>query len=507
MEPGMLKEFIGGSAILIIAIAALAQLWAPIGWILWLVVPAILLGIYDAMQTRHAIRRNFPFVGHFRYILESIGPEMNQYFVESATDGRPIDRNERTYVYSRAKRQVETHPFGTELDLLEPGYVYMQHSMYPTEELHEAPRVMIGGPDCTQPYSASVLNISAMSYGSLSAQAITALNIGAREGNFFHCTGEGGISPFHLKGGDICFQVGTGYFGARTPDGAFSPEHFAENAKRPEVKLIELKLSQGAKPGHGGILPASKNNEEIASIRGVTPHTAVESPGRHSAFEGPEGLIEFVATLRGLSGGKPVGFKFCVGDRKEFTEVCRVMSETGVTPDFITVDGAEGGTGAAPIDFSNYVGLPLEEGLTTVDNLLREFGLRERVKIIAAGKIVTAFDLYRTICLGADLCNSSRAMMLALGCIQALKCHTNKCPTGVATNEPTLTRGLVVEQKWHRVRNYHDAMVHDFLSLMAAAGVTELSQLDRSRVHKRLSAERVVPMETIYPTPTVRELG
>ncbi len=499
----MLKEFVGGSIVILIAIATLAQFWPSIGWVLWLVVPAILIGIYDVFQTRHAIRRNFPFVGHLRYLLESIGPEINQYFVEGATDGNPIDRNQRTYIYSRAKRQVQTHPFGTELDLLEPGYVYMHHSIYPAEKLEGSSRVTIGGPDCRQPYSASVLNISAMSYGSLSAQAVTALNLGAREGGFFHCTGEGGISPYHLKGGDLCFQIGTGYFGARTPDGEFSPEHFRTNATRPEVKLIELKLSQGAKPGHGGILPASKNDAEIAAIRGVVPHTAVASPGRHSAFGDAEGLLRFIAQLRDLSDGKPVGFKLCVGDRREFEDICRAMQRTGIMPDFITVDGAEGGTGAAPIDFSNYVGLPLEEGLTAVVDILNGYGVRDKIRVIAAGKIFTAFDMYRVMCLGADLCNSARGMMLALGCIQALKCHTNRCPTGVATNDPTLTRGLVVGQKWHRVRNYHGAMVHDFLELVAAAGVTDLEQLDRSRIYKRLSAEVVVPIDKVYP-PVVR---
>jgi glutamate synthase domain-containing protein 2 len=495
----MLKEFVAGSIVLLIGIAAMAQFWPPFGYILWLVVPAILLGVHDVFQTRHAIRRNFPFVGHLRYLLESIGPEINQYFVEGATDGKPIDRNQRTYVYSRAKHQVQTHPFGTELDLLESGYVYMHHSIYPADPLPGSPKVRIGGAACTQPYDASVLNISAMSFGSLSAQAITALNLGAREGGFFHGTGEGGISPYHLKGGDLCFQIGTGYFGARTPEGDFSPEHFRENATRPEVKLIELKLSQGAKPGHGGILPATKNNEEIAAIRGVTPHTTVASPARHRAFDDADGLLRFIGRLRDLSGGKPVGFKLCVGDRKEFEELCRAMRRTGILPDFVTVDGAEGGTGAAPIDFSNYVGLPLEEGLTSVVDILEGLDLRDEIRVIAAGKIFTAFDMYRAMCLGADLCNSARGMMLALGCIQALKCHTNRCPTGVATNDPTLTRGLVVSQKWYRVRNYHAAMVHDFLELVSAAGVTDLEQLDRSRIYKRLSAEVVAPMDRVYP--------
>lgn len=495
----MRTRFLQIAALLILSVALAGLVWSPAWWIYLFLVPIVLLGIWDSLQTRHTIRRNFPVVGHFRYLLESIGPELHQYFIENATDGTPIDRTKRTYVYSRAKLEHQVHPFGTELDLTETGYAFMAHSMYPVALLHPPPRIRIGGPHCTQPYDASVFNIAAMSFGSLSRQAVEALNLGAQAGGFFHCTGEGGISPWHLKGGDLCFQIGTGYFGARTPDGAFSPERFRENALRPEVKLVELKLSQGAKPGHGGILPAAKNNDEVARIRGVVAHTRIDSPPYHTAFDGPEELLRFIHQLRDLAAGKPVGIKLCVGERREFESFCVLMAETGLMPDFIAVDGAEGGTGAAPIDFSNYVGMPLEEGLTFVADMLHQHGLTDRIRIIAAGKVITAFDIYRTLCIGADICYSARGMMLALGCIQALECHMNTCPTGITTDKPGLTRGLVVADKWVRVRNYHHETVEDFLELVAAAGITDLAQLDRTRLWKRLSPERIVRYDEIRP--------
>jgi glutamate synthase domain-containing protein 2 len=495
----MRTRFLQIAALLILSVALAGLVWAPAWWIYLFLVPVVGLGLYDSLQTRHAIQRNFPVVGHFRYLLESIGPELHQYFIENATDGTPIDRTKRTYVYSRAKLEHQVHPFGTELDLTEVGYAFMAHSMFPVAHLHPPPRIRIGGPHCTQPYEASVFNIAAMSFGSLSKPAVEALNRGAQAGGFFHCTGEGGISPWHLMGGDLCFQIGTGYFGARTPEGAFSPERFRENALRPEVKLIELKLSQGAKPGHGGILPAAKNNLEVSKIRGVSPNIRIDSPPHHSAFEGGEGLLRFVHQLRELADGKPVGFKLCIGERREFEALCVLMAETGLTPDFIAVDGAEGGTGAAPIDFSNHVGLPLEEGLTFVADMLHKHGLKDQIRIIAAGKVITAFDIYRTLCIGADICYSARGMMLALGCIQALECHRNTCPTGITTDKPGLTRGLVVADKWVRVRNYHHETVEDFLELVAAAGITDLAQLDRTRIWKRMSPEEIRRYDEIHP--------
>lgn len=492
-------SFLTGSAALLMGIAALGLFWPPVLYSLILIGPIIAIGLYDVFQKKHTILRNFPFIGHFRYLIESIGPELHQYIVEADTDGTPIDRNHRSYVYERAKNIQGTHPFGTELDIYRTGYESMHHSIYPAKRLEQPPRITIGGPDCRQPYSASLFNISAMSFGSLSPNAIKALNIAAREGGFFHDTGEGGVSDHHLQGGDLVWEIGTGYFGCRTEDGAFSLEPFREQAARPEIKMIEIKLSQGAKPGHGGILPAAKNDKEIARIRGIQPHTDVISPPGHSAFSDAHGLLEFIQTLRDASDGKPVGIKLCIGDRSEFRELCERMVETGIKPDFITVDGAEGGTGAAPIDFSNYVGMALEEGLVCVVDHLRGYGLADDIRVIAASKIITAFDLFRAHCLGADLCNSARGMMLALGCIQALKCNTNRCPSGVATNDPRLMRGLVVEDKWARVRNYQRAVLKEYLDLLAAAGTTHPEQLDRSKIYKRISGEEVHCFADLYP--------
>ncbi len=457
------------------------------------------LGIYDLFQKKHTILRNFPVIGHMRYLLEMIGPELHQYFVESDTDGKPIDRNHRTYVYERAKLQNETHPYGTELNVEADNYKWMKHSIYPSKKLTEEPRVKIGGPDCLKPYSASIFNISAMSYGALSKNAVMALNLGAKAGNFFHDTGEGGIAEYHLKGGDLVYEVGTAYFGCRNEDGHFSPEKFREKAAIETVKMIELKISQGAKPGHGGVLPAVKNTEEIAKIRGVEPHTVVLSPPGHSAFSDAEGLLRFIKQMRDLSGGKPIGFKLCIGSKAEFVDICQKMIEIDIKPDFITVDGGEGGTGAAPIDFSNYVGMPWEKGLVFVTDCLNGFGLKDDIKIFTANKIFTAFDIFKALCIGADICNSARGMMLALGCIQALRCDTNKCPTGVTTNNPALMRGLVVEEKWKRVKNYHHETVNEFLELFAAAGCTQLSQLNRSHIFKQMDGT-TKSYEEIYPT-------
>ena len=360
------------------------------------------------------------------------------------------------------------------------------------------PRVKIGGKDCLQPYEASIFNISAMSYGSLSKNAIMALNKGAKEGGFYHNSGEGSISPYHLQGGDLVYQVGTGYFGCRAEDGNFSPEKFKITSAIPEVKMIELKISQGAKPGHGGILPASKNNEEVAKIRGIQPHTQVDSPNGHRAFNSPETLLQFIKQLRDLSGGKPVGFKLCIGSRDEFIDICEKMSETGILPDFISIDGAEGGTGAAPIVFSDHVGMPYENALVFAVDTLRKFRLKDDIKIIASGKIIDAFSIFKALCLGADVVQTARGMMLALGCIQALECDTNTCPTGVATDKPTLVRGLVVEDKYKRVANYHRETVKDFLELFAAAGCTDLNELNRSYIYKQMNYQSIAFNER-YP--------
>jgi glutamate synthase domain-containing protein 2 len=394
-------------------------------------------------------------------------------------------------------------PFGTQLDVYEEGYEWMSHSIAPKDfnKLDHSPRVLIGNKDCKLPYSASIFNVSAMSFGSLSSNAIRALNAGAKIGGFAHNTGEGGMSRHHLEeGGDIIWQIGTGYFGARDENGNFSPEVFAKNAATPQVKMIELKLSQGAKPGHGGILPAKKNTPEIAAIRHVKPNTTVYSPPYHSAFNSPRELVQFIAQMRELSGGKPVGFKLCIGRKSEFIAICKAMIELDSYPDFITVDGGEGGTGAAPQEFSNHVGAPLLDGLAFVHNMLVGFNIRQHIRIIASGKILSGFHMLRALALGADACNSARAMMMALGCIQALQCHTNKCPTGVATQDPSLTVGLVVSDKKQRVANYHEDTIKTFVELMGAAGIDDYKKLTRSHIYRRVFMNEVRTLEDIFPS-------
>lgn len=446
-------------------------------WILAIVLALFILGCYDAVQKRHAIRRNYPLLGRMRYMLESVSPELQQYFIETNIDGRPFSKMERALAYQRAKNVQDTRPFGTQLDLNKGDYEGIKHSIYAAEMLEEDPRVTIGGKDCKQPYSASIYNISAMSFGSLSANAVKALNLGAKKGNFYHNTGEGSISQYHRMGGDLTWQIGTGYFGCRDKSGKFDPEKFKERAHLPEVKMIEIKLSQGAKPGHGGVLPAKKNTEEIAAIRLVEPNTIVLSPPSHSAFNSAEGLLQFVKELRELSGGKPVGFKLCVGRTDEFMDICKAMTTTGILPDFITVDGAEGGTGAAPMEFSDGVGMPLQPALIFVHQTLLHFGVRDQIKVIASGKILAGNMLLKVLALGADLCNSARGFLFSVGCIQALRCNTNECPTGVATQDKMLMKGLVVADKSERVYHFHKNTIHAALELLAAAGCKSLDDV------------------------------
>ncbi|RPD96034.1 FMN-binding glutamate synthase family protein [Aureibaculum marinum] len=495
--------FILISALVVIVIVGISFFWLPILWSFILFGPLILMGVIDIVQKKHTIRRNFPVIGRFRYVLESIRPEIMQYFVETDTEGRPLNRILRSLIYRRAKKVNDTEPFGTQMNLYHSGYEWMEHSMYAKhnpKEIGKFPKLKIGGSDCKQPYYSSLLNISAMSFGSLSDNAVMALNKGAKMGNFAHNTGEGGISPYHLKyGGDLIWQIGTGYFGCRNEDGTFNEKTFRENATRPEVKMIEIKLSQGAKPGHGGILPASKNTEEIAKIRHVKPFESVHSPPSHSAFGNPIEFMYFIKKLRELSDGKPVGFKLCIGRRQEFMDFCEAMICTGIKPDFITVDGGEGGTGAAPVEFANSIGMPLREGLVFVHDTLRGFGLRKDIKVIVSGKIITGFHMARAIALGADGCNSARAMMLSIGCIQALKCNTNTCPVGVATQNKSLTKGLVVEDKAVRVNNYHEATIHSFLELIAAAGLDGPYDLRRKHINKRVGMYNVLTYDEIYP--------
>ncbi|GGZ32683.1 FMN-binding glutamate synthase family protein [Echinicola pacifica] len=410
-----------------------------------------------------------------------ISPEIQQYFIETSTDGKPFSRNHRALVYRRAKNVNDTHPFGTQIDISGENYEAIRHSIYATPAVKNFPRVIVGTKDCKKPYSASVLNVSAMSFGSLSKNAIMSLNKGAKKGHFYHNTGEGGISPYHLKeGGDLVWQIGTGYFGCRTENGDFDPEKFRITAANEQVKMIEIKISQGAKPGHGGVLPGEKNTVEISKIRGVKAHTTIISPPSHRKFSNANGLIDFIAELRELSGGKPIGFKLCLGRTEEFIDLCVAMRETGILPDFITVDGAEGGTGAAPLEFSDSVGIPLEPALIFVNRTLIKYELRKDIKIIASGKVLTAFSVLRMRALGADMCNSARAFMFSIGCIQALRCNTNDCPTGVATQNEMLVKGLVVEDKAERVYNFHHNTMHAVLELLGACGVKHTNEINIS---------------------------
>ncbi len=499
----MRTQFLLFSALVVLGICLLG-LWVHVYWfgLLALALPFVGIGVYDMVQSRHAIARNFPLVGRIRYLAERMRPGIYQYFVESDTNGRPFNRIDRSLMYQRAKNVTDTTPFGTQLDLYAEGYEWMNHSINALDKkaLNHQPRVLVGGPQCRQPYSMSVLNVSAMSFGSLSKNAILALNGGAKMGGFAHNTGEGGISPYHLNpGGDLVFQVGTGYFGCRAEDGGFDPEAFRETVASPQVKMIELKLSQGAKPGHGGILPAAKNTPEIAAIRKVKPGTTVDSPPFHRAFDTPEGLLNMIAQMRELADGRPVGFKLCIGNKHEFVAICKAMLKTGTYPDFITVDGGEGGTGAAPVEFSNFVGMPFREALAFVHNTLIGFGLRKDIRVIASGHIVSGFDVFRAHALGADICNSARAMMIALGCIQALECNLNICPTGVATQDETLGKGLVVADKAVRVANFQQKTLESFVELMAGAGIDQPSKMDRRCISRRIFMNQVKRYDEIYP--------
>lgn len=499
----MRKLFVIGSIVLTTLLILWSFFWIDVLFLFVIVGPIIVMGIVDILQTRQSIRINFPVVGRLRYVFEDLRPKIQQYFVESDTDGAPINRNERSVIYQRAKKQIDTIPFGTQLDVYAEGYEWITHSIAPKDfhHLDHNPKIQFGGTECRQPYAMSVLNVSAMSFGSLSKNAILSLNAGARIGGFAHNTGEGGLSPYHLEpGGDVIWQIGTGYFGARTEDGKFSDDAYAKNATRPSVKMIEIKLSQGAKPGHGGILPAKKNTPEIAAIRLVKPGTTVFSPPFHSAFSTPIELLMFVKRLRELSGGKPVGFKLCVGRKSEFLSICKAMIKTKIYPDFITIDGGEGGTGAAPPEFTNFVGMPLLDALAFVDNSLRGFGIRKEMKLIASGKVLTGFHILRAMALGADTCNCARAMMMALGCIQALECNKNTCPTGVATQDPYYMKGLVVEDKKVRVANFHKNTVESFVELMGAMGIDNPENINRTHVYRRVFMNMVKTYEEIYPT-------
>jgi glutamate synthase domain-containing protein 2 len=452
-----------------------------------------LIGIGDLIQTPHAVRRNYPVLGNIRYLVERIRPEIRQYLLEADSDALPFSRAQRSLVYSRAKNESAEKPFGTLIDVYQTGFEFISHSMRPAPLSDPtAFRVIVGGPQCTQPYSASVFNISAMSFGSLSANAIRALNQGAKLGNFSHDTGEGSISPYHREnGGDLTWELGSGYFGCRTSDGRFDPERFKVQALDPQVRMIEIKMSQGAKPGHGGILPKGKVTKEIAETRGIMMGEDCISPSRHSAFSTPLELMQFIAQLRELSGGKPVGFKFCLGHPWEFMGIAKAMLETGIYPDFIVVDGTEGGTGAAPVEFTDHIGVPLREGLLFVHNTLVGLDIRDKIKLGASGKIVSAFDIASILAIGADWANAARGFMFAIGCIQSQSCHTNKCPTGVATQDPLRQRALVVPDKAQRVFNFHRSTLHALAEMLAAAGLDHPSQLQAKHLVRRMSATEI----------------
>jgi glutamate synthase domain-containing protein 2 len=467
-------------------------------WWLCATLPLLLLALRDLMQSRHAIIRNFPIVGHLRYLFESIRPEMRQYFFESDLDGRPFNRRQRSIVYQRAKNEKQTVAFGMQAQPTAPGYEWVAHSIYPVTIKEPDLRVWIGNYQCMQPYESSIYNIGAMSYGALSKTAIASLNEGAKIGRFAHNTGEGGISEYHLKGGDLIWQIGTGYFGCRYENGRFSPMAFRKNALRPQVKMIELKLSQGAKPGHGGLLPASKNTNEIAAIRLVKPGTTVHSPTRHSEFDSPEGLVRFLQLLRDLSEGKPVGFKICIGDKQEFIDICHAIIATGIIPDFISIDGAEGGTGAAPLEFTDHLGMPMHDALAFVNQTLKAHNLDEHIRILAAGKIITGFDVLKALSLGASACYSARGMMMALGCIQALICDSGKCPVGVATQNPALYKGLDPSDKRVRVANFHAKTIEATREIMEACGFSKTEEIHPSKFHRRISEQETRSFDQIY---------
>lgn len=469
-------------------------------WGLVITLPLLALAAYDYAQTAHTLMRNYPLSARFRWFFEDLRPFLRSYIVESDLEGRPFDHDTRALIYARAKNEVSVHPFGTELDVYSEEHEWIGHSIAPSRNVAGDFRVEVGGPQCTQPYSASILNISAMSFGSLGANAIEALNLGAKKGGFYHDTGEGAISPYHEKhGGDLVWELGTGYFGCRTKDGAFDPEAFRDNARRDQVKMIEIKLSQGAKPGHGGMLPAPKVTEEISRTRGVERYADCISPPGHSAFSTPREMLEWVARLRELSGGKPVGIKLCIGQPHEVFAIMKAILATGVHLDYVVVDGAEGGTGAAPLELSDHMGMPLREGLIMMRNALVGTGLKEHTRLAAAGKVYSGASIAFNVSVGADWCNAARAFMFSLGCVQSMKCHTGECPTGITTQDPWRQRGLVVEDKAQRVYQYQKATVEALRDIVVAVGRESPWELRPYDLRHRLNAAEMRAIDRIYP--------
>ncbi|MCP9221838.1 FMN-binding glutamate synthase family protein [Erythrobacter sp. LQ02-29] len=482
--------------LLVVLCALFAWVWP---WALILVAPAAVIAIWDFFQNNHTLRRNYPLVSRIRWIMEDLRPFARAYIVEDEMEGRPFSHQERGLVYARAKGDLDDHPFGTELDVYSEEYEWMSHSIVPRSELPEFWRLDIGGPQCDKPYNSALLNISAMSFGSLSANAIEALNLGAKQGDFAHDTGEGSISRYHRKhGGDLIWELGSGYFGCRREDGGFDPDRFAEQANTDQVKMIEIKLSQGAKPGHGGVLPGEKVTEEIAEARGVKVGETCVSPAAHSTFSTPIEMLEWAASLREMSGGKPVGIKLCVGQPHEVLAIAKAMLETGILLDFINVDGAEGGTGAAPLELSNSVGMPLREGQILVRNALVGTGLKDKIKIANAGKIHSGAQMAKSFALGADYCNAARPFMFALGCVQSLRCHTGQCPTGVATQEEWRQQGLVISDKAPRVARFQRATVKSLREIVVAMGLESPWDINQCDLRERLNAARSDAVDHIY---------
>lgn len=492
-----------GTFVAILIATAVTFVLLTKGWhVRWAFYPLLVLsvvGIWSLFQTRHTLMRNYPVIALVRWVSEELRPFLRQYIVESNLEGRPYSREHRSLIYQRAKDDVDVHPFGTELDVYSDEYEWLSHSIAARHVDPNTFRVEVGGPQCDKPYSASLLNISAMSFGALGANAIEALNLGAKLGGFYHDTGEGSISPYHRKnGGDLVWELGSGYFGCRDKAGRFDPKRFAEQAVSDQVKMIEIKLSQGAKPGHGGLLPAEKITAEIAATRMVPTGQDCLSPPAHSAFSTPIEMMEFIATLREMSGGKPVGFKMCIGQPHELLAICKAMNETGILADFIVIDGAEGGTGAAPVEFSDHIGTPLREGLIFARNALVGTGLRDKVRLAASGKVSTAHYLAANMAVGADWCNAARAFMFSLGCVMSMRCHTGECPSGVTTHDPLRQRGLVVEDKARRVHNFQRETLHALAEVVGAAGLDHPGQLTPAHIFRRINAVEAKPLDDLY---------
>ncbi len=498
--PVRFVTFFAVAALWVLSALQLAVGQASFLWVL-LLTGLLALGVYDLQQTSHAILRNYPIIGHLRFLLEFVRPELRQYFIEGDHDAVPFSRSQRSLVYARAKGQTDKVPFGTQVDVHAVGYEWLTHSISPSVIASHDFRVQVGGAQCTQPYNISLFNVSAMSFGALSANAIMALNLGAKKGGFAHDTGEGSISRYHREhGGDLIWEIGSGYFGCRNDDGTFNAEKFKKNALSPQVKMIEIKLSQGAKPGHGGVLPGPKVTPEIAEARGVPEGVDCISPAAHSSFSTPTQLLQFVQSLREMSGGKPVGFKLCIGHPWEWFGIAKAMTTTGIMPDFIVVDGSEGGTGAAPLELTDHMGMPMLEGLRLVHNTLVGLNLRQHIRLGASGKIISGFDVLRTVALGADWCNSARGFMFALGCIQAQTCHTGNCPTGVTTQDPKRQIALVVPNKSERVFNFHQHTLESVQELLQATGLSQPSDLSLKHIMRRMSERDVQNLDSLMPS-------